>query len=83
MPVVRHLKNNLKFVYQFSIANGVPPRIHYLSAYLKVHVDAFRHFDELHLLRDYIDRSGGMCHIPDAVLTAIDARIAELKAVTA
>lgn len=80
MPVVRHLKDNLKSVYQFSVAKGVPPNITYLSADLKVHVDAFRHFDELELLRDYLDRSGGMCRIPDLILTAIDARIAELEA---
>jgi uncharacterized LabA/DUF88 family protein len=82
MPVVRHLKDNLKSVYQFSIAKGVPPNIQYLSADLKVHVDAFRHFDELELLRNYLDRSWGIARIPPPIVTAIDTRIAELEALT-
>lgn len=83
MPVVRHLKDNLKSVYQFSIAKGVPPNIKYLSADLKVHVDAFRHCNELELLANYLDRDFVMCRIPDPVLAAIDTRIQQLRALQA
>lgn len=76
MPVVRHLKDNLKRVYQFSVAKGVPPNVTYLSADLKVHVDALRYFHELELLEKYLDRRS----VPKAVLTVIDDRIKELKA---
>ncbi len=75
LPVVGYLKDNLKYVYQFSVARGVPPSIRYLSPYLRGKVDCFASYDEVELLRDHLDRSSG---IPPAILHAIDARIAEL-----
>ena len=76
LPVVCYLKDNLKYVYQFSIAKGIPPRINYLSPWLKGFVDVFESFDELELLETYLNRSSG---IPDIILQTIDQRIEELK----
>lgn len=77
LPVVGYLKDNLKYVYQFSVARGVPPSIRYLSPYLRGKVDCFASYDEVELLRDHLDRPG---RIPPPILDAIDARIAELSA---
>lgn len=77
LPVVGYLKDGLKYVYQFSLARGIPPKITYLSPWLKTLVDCFQFFDELELLSNYLDRRSG---IPLPILTAIDARMAELSA---
>lgn len=76
LPVVGYLKDNLKYVYQFSIARGVPPSIQYLSPYLRGKVDCFAWYDEVELLREHLDRSSG---IPEPILDAIDARVASLE----
>lgn len=75
LPAVRYLKDNLKYVYQFSIAKGVPPAIKYLSPYLKGNVDCFAYFDEIQLLSNFLDRR----QIPLPIVQAIDARIATLQ----
>lgn len=77
LPVVRYLKDNLKYVYQFSIAKGIPPSINYLSPWLIGVVDVFQFLDELELLGTYLNRKAG---IPDGILEAIDKRIEYLKA---
>ncbi|MCK4783021.1 MAG: NYN domain-containing protein [Desulfobacteraceae bacterium] len=76
LPLVRHVKENLKYVYQFSIAKGIPPEINYLSPWLIGRVDVFQYFDELELLERYLDRKSG---IPPVILQEIDNRISELK----
>jgi len=76
LPLVRHVKDNLKYVYQFSIAKGIPPEISYLSPWLIGRVDVFQYFDELELLETYLDRKSG---IPPAILREIDKRISGLK----
>lgn len=76
MPVVRYLKDNLKHVYQFSIAKGIPPRITYLSPWLIGIVDVFQFFDELELLGEYLDRKAG---IPKPIIEVIDNRIKQLQ----
>ncbi|OPX22895.1 MAG: hypothetical protein B1H03_03215 [Planctomycetales bacterium 4484_113] len=76
IPVVRYLKDNLKQVYQFSLARGVPPRITYLSAWLRSIVDVFAYFDEVELLSKYLDSK---FRFPPEVRQAIESRIAELK----
>lgn len=76
LPTVRYLKDNLKYVYQFSVAEGVPPSIRYLSPYLKGSVDCFAFYDEIRLLRDFLDRS----RVPPAIAQAIDARVSSLRA---
>lgn len=76
LPLVRYVKDNLKFVYQFSIAKGIPPEIRYLSPWLIGRVDIFQYFDELELLDIYLNRKAG---IPPSILQAIDNRISELK----
>jgi uncharacterized LabA/DUF88 family protein len=78
IPVVYHLKDALKYVYQFSIAQGIPPRIKYLSPFLKDVVDVFQYFDELELLRNYINRST----VPRDILESIDRRIGQLSSTT-
>lgn len=78
IPAVQYLKDNLKLVYQFSLATGIPPRINYLSPWLIGRVDCFQAFDELELLSSYLDRSSG---IPPAVLECVDDRIKELEAI--
>lgn len=75
LPVVGYLKDSLKYVYQFSIAKGVPPSIRYLSPYLRGKVDCFASYDEPELLTRFLNRSSG---IPPQILTAIDTRVAEL-----
>jgi len=78
IPAVRYLKDNLKSVYQFSLAKGVPPTIEYLSPYLKGIVDCFAYFDELRLLSEVLDRK---CYptIPLPIIQAINARISSLN----
>lgn len=76
LPVVGYLKDNLKYVYQFSIARGVPPSIQHLSPFLRGKVDCFAWYDEVELLGEHLDRSSG---IPVPILDAIDARIASLE----
>ena len=76
LPVVGYLKDNLKYVYQFSVAKGVPPSIHYLSAYLKGKVDCFESYDEVELLKNFLNKSSG---IPPAILNEIDARVSNLE----
>lgn len=76
LPVVRYVKDNLKYVYQFSIAKGIPPEIKYLSPWLIGRVDIFQFFDELELLTTYLNRKSG---IPPAILRTIDDRINQLK----
>ena len=75
LPVVGYLKDNLKYVYQFSVARGVPPSIYHLSPFLRGKVDCFESFDEVELLRDHLDRAS---RIPPPILDAIDDRIATL-----
>ena len=79
LPVVGYLKDNLKYVYQFSVAKGVPPSIRYLSPFLRGKVDCFESYDEVELLSQYLNRSSG---IPPAILRAIDERITTLQGVT-
>lgn len=76
IPAVRYLKDNLKLVYQFSLAQGIPPRITYLSPWLIGRVDCFQAYDELELLEQYLNRQSG---IPEPVLQAIDERTASLR----
>ena len=76
LPVVGYLKDNLKYVYQFSVAKGVPPEIQYLSPYLRGKVDCFAFYDEAELLHQYLRRSSG---IPPGILDAIDTRVRELQ----
>ncbi|MCH7626463.1 MAG: NYN domain-containing protein, partial [Chloroflexi bacterium] len=75
LPVVGHLKDNLKYVYQFSLAKGVPPSINYLSPWLRGLVNCFQWFDEAELLSKYLKPSVG---IPPAIISAINQRVAEL-----
>ena len=76
LPVVRYIKDNLRAVYQFSLARGIPPQITYLTPWLIGCVDVFQYYNELELLEKYLDRSAG---IPLPVLAAIDERIILLK----
>lgn len=78
IPAVRYLKDNLKYVYQFSLAKGVPPTIEYLSSYLKGIVDCFAYFDELKLLSEFLNRTI-YPSIPVPIIQAIDARITSLS----
>ena len=76
LPLVNYLKDNLKAVYQFSLAKGVPPEVRYLSQWLQGAVDCFASFDERELLQTYLDRSA---RIPPTILEAIDNRIESLQ----
>jgi uncharacterized LabA/DUF88 family protein len=75
IPAVKYLKDHLKYVYQFSLAKGVPPIIEYLSAYLKGSADCFAYYDEIRLLSEFLNRKS----IPSKICQVIDARIASLK----
>lgn len=74
VPAVLEVKRKLKWVYQFSLAKGIPPRIYYLSTDLKTYVDRFIYFDELEFLRDLLayDR------IPEGVKPSIEDRKRDL-----
>ncbi len=76
LPVVGYLKDNLKYVYQFSVAKGVPPSVQHLSPHLKGKVDCFASYDEHELLAKYLKRDSG---IPTEILDSIDARVTDLK----
>ena len=76
LPVVGYLKDNLKYVYQFSVAKGVPPSIQYLSPYLMGKVDCFASYDEVELLSKHLNRHSG---IPEAILDVIDSRVSYLR----
>ena len=78
LPVVGYLKDNLKFVYQFSLAKGVPPHINYLSPWLRGLVDCFAAFDERELLLNYLDPDA---RIPKPISEKIGERIEELERV--
>ena len=75
LPAVRYLKDGLKQVYQFSVAQGIPPQIRYLSPWLKGVVDVFGYFDERELLELYVNRRV----VPIPIARAIDDRIESLK----
>ena len=78
LPVVGYLKDNLKYVYQFSLAKGVPPHINYLSPWLRGLVDCFAAFDERELLSKYLDPNA---RIPKPIIAKIHERIDELERV--
>lgn len=78
IPAVRFIKDHLKLVYQFSVAKGIPPQVHYLSPWLKGVADAFGHFDELQLLTGYLDTEAPM--IPPAIRAEIKCHIEKLQA---
>ena len=75
LPAVCHLKDNLKYVYQFSIAQGIPPNIKYLSPWLRGVVDVFQYFDEVELLETYLNPKS----IPSIINRVIEGHIKELK----
>ena len=75
MPAITHIKNQLRLFYQFSLAKGIPPRIHHLSPWLRGGVDSFQSFDELRLLGEFLRRND----IPDYILEEIDKRIEDLR----
>jgi len=75
LPLVRYIKDHLRHVYQFSLAQGIPPQITYLSPWLIGCVDLSESFDEVELLGNYLKRST----IPADVITSIDQRIASLR----
>lgn len=75
IPIVCHIKDHLKYVYQFSIAKGIPPKITYLSPFLKGHIDCIQHYDELELLSNYIN----MSTIPREILISINKHVDSLK----
>ena len=76
LPVVGYLKDKLKYVYQFSLAKGVPPHINYLSPWLRGLVDCFAAFDERELLSGYLDPNA---RIPRPIMNKIGERIRELE----
>jgi uncharacterized LabA/DUF88 family protein len=78
IPAVKYLKDHLKYVYQFSLAKGVPPRIEYLSAYLKGSADCFAYYDEKRLLSDFLNRKSippNICHVIDAKIVSLNLPI--------
>jgi uncharacterized LabA/DUF88 family protein len=77
IPIVCHIKDHLKYVYQFSIAKGIPPKITYLSPFLRGHIDSIQHYNELELLSNYINRST----IPREILLSIDKQITHLSSI--
>ena len=79
LPAVGHLKDSLRYVYQFSLAKGVPPSVRSLSPWLQCLVDCHAWIDERELLVRYLDRGS----IPSGVLPSIDARITQLGLGTA
>lgn len=77
LPVVANLKDNLRYVYQFSLARGSPPSVRYLSPWLKGLVDCVAWMDEVELLSNHLNRNAP---IPRAIMDAIDKRLASLIA---
>jgi uncharacterized LabA/DUF88 family protein len=75
IPASCYIKDNLKYVYQFSLRQGKPPNVTYLSRFLKAVIDAYQYYDELELLKLYLKRYT----IPPDVLASIDSRIAQLS----
>jgi uncharacterized LabA/DUF88 family protein len=75
LPAVCYVKDNLRTVYQFSIAKGVPPRVRYLSPWLKGISDAFGYFDERALLGRFLDPDS----VPPAILEAIAEHLESLE----
>ena len=75
-PVVRYLKDKLKYVYHFSVGRGVGQDTQYFSPALRGVVDCFQGFDELELLSNYINEHAG---IPPAIMDTINLRAAELE----
>jgi uncharacterized LabA/DUF88 family protein len=76
IPLVCYVKDALKNVYQFSLAQGIPPAISYLSPWLRGQVDVFQYYDELELLETYLNRNSG---IPPTILRVINERIDFLR----
>ena len=77
-PVVRYLKDNLKYVYHFSIARGVGHEAQFSGHALRGVVDCFQGYDELELLGNYVNEHAG---IPPAIMDSINRRAAELERV--
>lgn len=75
-PLVKYLKDQLKQVFQFSIAKGIPPKVNYLSAYLKSIVDLFAAYDEEELLSKYLKKSPPFSPV---VRASVQSRISELQ----
>jgi uncharacterized LabA/DUF88 family protein len=75
LPAVCYVKDNLRAVYQFSIAKGVPPRIRYLSPWLKGITDAFGFFDERDLLGRFFDPEA----VPPAIAEAVSDHLTNLE----
>lgn len=75
MPAISHIKDQLRYFYQFSLAKGIPPQIQHLSPWLRGIVDSFQSFDELRLLGEFLRRND----IPTYILEEIDKRVAELR----
>lgn len=75
-PVVKFLKDNLKYVYHFSVGRGVGHDTQYFSSTLRGVVDCFQGFDELELLTNYVNEHAG---IPPAIMDTINLRAAELE----
>ena len=75
MPAIAHIKNQLRYFYQFSLAKGIPPQIRHLSPWLRGGVDSFQSFDELKLLAEFLRRDD----IPPYILEEIDKRISDLE----
>ena len=75
IPAVLYIKNQLKNFYQFSLAKGIPPRIHHLSPWLRGVVDSFQSFNELEFIENYLNRPA----VPHYILDSIDSRLDELR----
>ena len=76
IPVIQHLKDNLKHVHHFSVGHGVGRNAKFFSPSMKNIVDCYQGFDELELLENYIDDSS---NIPLAILDVIYTKIEGLK----
>jgi len=75
-PAIKYLKDDLKQVFQFSVAKGTPPNVRILSPVFKSAVDVTAYFDELEMLSLYLNRNSG---IPGVILKSIDERIEKMK----
>ena len=74
LPVVRYVKDNLRYVYQFSVARGVHPSIQYLSPWLRGVADCFQAYDETEFLGQFLNRAA----VPPSIVDAIGAHVAAL-----